>query len=372
MRRQKSSFQRLNVSQSLTFRVRNALASLNNPSTGENLLASGAISAISVDADGVARFTIELVGLDREAGLQLLKHAEHLVADLEGISRVSAIATAHKKPSPAPAASGHANPLGISQAASEEKPDALGAVKNVIAIASGKGGVGKSTIAANIAVALARAGLKTGFLDADIYGPSAPTLFGINEKADVVDGVIQPKTVYGVRVMSMGFLVDESQALAWRGPMVMGALGQLMRDVAWGALDVLIVDTPPGTGDAHLSLIRSSRLTGAVIVSTPQQMALADVRRGAALFKKTNTPIVGVIENMAWLEGTDGERQYLFGEGGAKRAADELDVPFLGELPLMPVLREASDAGEPIAASEQPQAKLFSELAEKIVTFTQR
>ena len=306
----------------LAIRVRNALSLVENPATGRSIVSEGLIQGLTTDDDGQVRFTLELPGFVSAAAADALLNAAKAAAGaVDGVSSVSAVATAHSAKPSAP----------------------------------------KQT-----AVALPARGLKTGFLDADIYGPSAPTLFGVADKAAVKDGRIMPVNAHGVTVMSIGMIVDPDQALAWRGPMVMGALGQLMRDVEWGALDVMIVDTPPGTGDAHLSLIQSKRLDGAVIVSTPQEMALADVRRGVALFRKTDVPIIGVIENMAWLESDTGERQYLFGEGGARRAAEKLDAPFLGAIPLYPALRAASDEGRPLAASNHPAADVFKELAEKL------
>jgi ATP-binding protein involved in chromosome partitioning len=250
----------------------------------------------------------------------------------------------------------------------EAAADQLAGVKHVIAIASGKGGVGKSTLAANLAVAFARRGLRTGLLDADIYGPSLPVLFGLKDKPAMRDGKIVPIEKFGVRAMSIGLLVDERKALAWRGPMVMGAVRQLIGDVDWGALDVLVIDTPPGTGDAHLTLAQSKRLTGAVIVSTPQEMALADVRRGVELFRQVSVPIIGIVENMAWLDDGAGGKSFLFGKGGAEKAASDIGVPFLGALPIYPDLRVASDEGEPIAARDlqSPAARAFDGLAERI------
>ncbi len=353
----------------LAIRVRNALSLVENPATGRSIVSEGLIQGLTTDDDGQVRFTLELPGFVSAAAADALLNAAKAAAGaVDGVSSVSAVATAHSaKPSAPKQTGGHDNPFGIRKKPRiEEAADTLQGVRNIIAVASGKGGVGKSTVAANLAVALAARGLKTGFLDADIYGPSAPTLFGVADKAAVKDGRIMPVNAHGVTVMSIGMIVDPDQALAWRGPMVMGALGQLMRDVEWGALDVMIVDTPPGTGDAHLSLIQSKRLDGAVIVSTPQEMALADVRRGVALFRKTDVPIIGVIENMAWLESDTGERQYLFGEGGARRAAEKLDAPFLGAIPLYPALRAASDEGRPLAASNHPAADVFKELAEKL------
>ncbi len=364
------------MTQPLAIRVRNALAQVANPKTGRNIVAEGLIQGLTTDDDGKVRFALEMAGGGAADADALLAAAKNAALAVDGVSAVSAVATAH---SAAPAdtaaaapAGGHNNPLGMGKKPQTEQA-AMGmvGVKHVIAIASGKGGVGKSTVAANLAIALAAAGYKTGLLDADIYGPSLPTLLGIKDKATVREGKLAPVEAHGVRTMSIGMLVDPDQALAWRGPMVMGALKQLMNDVDWGTLDVMLVDTPPGTGDAHLSLIQSKRLTGAVIVSTPQEMALADVRRGIALFRKTETPILGVIENMAWLDMPDGERRYVFGKGGAARVAQELGAPFLGAIPLYPDLGEASDAGAPLARGDHPAVKTFAQLAGKIAAAIQ-
>jgi ATP-binding protein involved in chromosome partitioning len=266
----------------------------------------------------------------------------------------------------APAPGGHSNALGLKKERMAGTAESLKGVRNVIAIASGKGGVGKSTVAANLAVALARRGYSVGLMDADIYGPSLPTIFGLRARPRIKDGLIIPLEAFGVKAMSIGLIVDADKALAWRGPMVMTAVRQLMTDVDWGPLDILIIDTPPGTGDAQLTLAQSKKLTGVIIVSTPQELAIADVKRGIELFRQLGTPILGVIENMAWLETESGKRQFLFGEGGAERAAGQFDAPFLGALPIYQELREASDAGEPLTWTK-PQsrvAKAFDSLAE--------
>lgn len=355
------------MTEPLTIKVRNALAGVINPDTGRSIIADGLVHGLTADPSGKVLFTLELADHAPEKSESLLAEAKAAAGAVDGVASISAVATAHRPQQSPPPAGGHANPLGMKQKPRiEEAGESLSGVKRVIAIASGKGGVGKSTIAGNLAIALARKGLKTGLLDADIYGPSLPTLFGLKGKAEVRDGKVVPFEAHGVRAMSIGLIVDPEQALAWRGPMVMGALRQLMSDVDWGELDILLVDTPPGTGDAHLSLIQSKRLSGAVIVSTPQEMALADVRRGVQLFRKTQIPIIGVIENMAWLETPGGKKQYLFGEGGAERAAAELGAPFLGAVPLYPDLREASDAGTPLSASDHPAARIFAALADEI------
>ena len=332
----------------LTMKVRSALARVINPQTGRNIIADGLVQGLSSTEGGVVRFTLDAGEMTRETAEALLESARREAGSVEGVARVAAFGASHR-PAQEQRAGGHDNPMGLRrERRTAEAADALAAVRSIIAVASGKGGVGKSTIAANLAVAFAQRGLRTGLLDADIYGPSLPTLFGLRDRPLLRDGKILPIEAYGVRLMSIGLLVDRDKALAWRGPMVMGAVRQLMGDVAWGALDVLIIDTPPGTGDVHLSLAQSKKLTGAVIVSTPQEMALADMRRGVELFRSMKVPILGVIENMAWLDLPDGGRHHIFGEGGAERAAGDLGVPFLGATPLFQALREASDAGAPL------------------------
>ncbi len=340
----------------LIAKIHEALGRIVDPATGRSLGAAGLVKAVSVSPQGVAKVVLQTEG------------SRTLAAARIAIERVAGVARAVVTPA-SQAAKAHENPIGLKQKPRiEEAGAALVGVKNVVAVASGKGGVGKSTVAANLAVALARRGLKVGLMDADIYGPSLPTIFGLKDKAETADGKIVPMTAFGVKAMSIGLIVDPGKALAWRGLMVMGAIRQLISDVDWGALDVLLIDTPPGTGDAHLSLIQTKRLTGAVIVSTPQELALADVRRGVELFRMTGTPIIGVIENMAWLELPSGDQRFLFGKGGAERAANELAAPFLGAIPIYEELREASDTGRPIvdAAPDSAPSRAFIALAEKV------
>jgi len=243
-------------------------------------------------------------------------------------------------------------------------------VKQIIAVASGKGGVGKSTTAANLAVALATLGLKVGVLDSDIYGPSMPKIFGITGKPQIVSGrTLAPMEAYGLKVMSIGFLVDEETPMIWRGPMVISAITQMLREVAWGELDVLVVDMPPGTGDAQLTMAQQVPLAGAVIVSTPQDLALLDARRGVAMFRKVAVPILGLVENMSYFTcPACGHRSDIFAHGGARHEAERLGIPFLGEIPLAMPIRETSDGGRPIVASDptSAHAKAYVALARQV------
>lgn len=247
----------------------------------------------------------------------------------------------------------------------------LGGVKHVVAVASGKGGVGKSTVAANLAVALSQAGAKVGLLDTDIYGPSIPTMFGVTERPNITtQKKLVPIKKHGVHLISMGFLVDTDQAMVWRGPMVTSAVKQFMQEVEWGELDYLILDLPPGTGDIQLTIVQTVPLTGAVIVSTPQAVALDDVRKGVVMFQKVNVPVLGVIENMAYFvpEDMPEKKYYIFGKQGARKLAEKLEVPFLGEIPIRELIRETGDSGTPIVAASpsSPSAIGLKEIANRV------
>jgi ATP-binding protein involved in chromosome partitioning len=300
---------------------------------------------------GKAAFMIEG---DRSA--EPLRHAAEAAASkVPGISGVTAILS-NEKPAPA-----------ISQSAG--KGSGLADVKKIIAVASGKGGVGKSTVAVNLALALAALGLQVGLLDADIYGPSVPRMLGLSGKPDTDGQMLKPMDAFGIKAMSIGLLIEGDTAMIWRGPMATSALQQMMKDVAWGALDVLVVDMPPGTGDIALSLAQGVPLAGAVVVSTPQDIALMDARKGLAMFRKVNVPILGLIENMSYfLCPSCGTRADIFGHGGARDTAANLDAPFLGEIPLHMIIRETSDTGTPVVATMQSsaQAQAFLQIAAQV------
>jgi len=346
-----------------------ALAQLPDPDHGKDIVSLGMVTGLQL-RDGHVGFAIEV---DRARGPRmepLRKAAEKAVEALPGVLSVTAVLTAEKagaKPQAAPHAHGHAHPQAHAQG-----PQKLlvPSIKSIIAVASGKGGVGKSTTAANLALALAAIGRKVGVLDADIYGPSMPRMLGISGRPHSREGkVLEPMSHYGVECMSMGFLVAEDTPMIWRGPMVQSALTQMLRDVAWGDLDVLVVDMPPGTGDAQLTMAQQVPLAGAVIVSTPQDIALLDARKGLNMFRKVDVPVLGFIENMSYFVCPHcGERSDIFSHGGAKKEAEKLGVEFLGEIPLDIAIRETSDGGKPIvlAQPDSPHAKVYKQMATRI------
>lgn len=295
------------------------------------------------------------------------QEVERRLSALAGLTSVLVTLTAERVPQPAADMTAAAIPM--ARAPARGFP-ALASIRKIIAVASGKGGVGKSTTACNLALGLAAMGLKVGVLDADIYGPSMPKLFALKGQPKIAEGrTLIPLEAYGCKVMSIGFVVDADNAMIWRGPMVASAITQMLRDVAWGALDVLVVDMPPGTGDAQLTLAQQTPLSGAVIVSTPQDLSLIDARRGIAMFRNVGVPILGLVENMSYFVCDDcGKRHHIFAHGGAREEARKLDVPFLGEVPLDPAIRERSDAGLPIVVSspDDSGAKAYLAIASAV------
>ncbi|HUG63196.1 MAG TPA: iron-sulfur cluster carrier protein ApbC, partial [Methylomirabilota bacterium] len=296
---------------------------------------------------------------------------ERCVRALPGVERAMIALTADVRPgaaTPPPPARGHGHAHGPAGGA-PRKPGVPG-VRAIVAVASGKGGVGKSTTAVNLALGLAANGLKVGILDADIYGPSIPRLMKLSGRPETIDGkVLKPMENYGLKVMSIGFMVEEETAMIWRGPMVVSAITQMLREVAWGELDVLVVDMPPGTGDAQLTMAQQVPLAGVVIVSTPQDLALIDARRGVAMFRKVEVPVLGIVENMSYFVCPHcGGRSDVFGHGGARHEAERIGVPFLGEIPLELKIRETSDAGLPVVATEPdgPHAAVYRAVAERV------
>ena len=355
------------------------LKTVRGPDMEGNIVDLGLVSDVFI-SDGKAYFSIT-VPAERAKELEPLRQAaERVVKEMPGMKGAFAALTADKKagagqapsrPVAASAAGGRAAGRGHAHAHAQPagKPGIPG-VKHIIAVASGKGGVGKSTTAVNIALGLKALGLSVGILDADIYGPSIPRLMGISGRPQQIDGkLIRPMENHGLRTMSMGYLVDEGVAMIWRGPMIQSALLQMLREVAWGDLDVLVVDMPPGTGDAQLTMAQQVPLSGAVIVSTPQDLALIDARKGIAMFRKVEVPLLGLVENMSHFVCPNcGTSHDIFGHGGARAEAEKIGVPFLGEVPLAMTIRETSDAGTPVTVSapDGPHAKAYRDIARKV------
>ncbi|RKF12655.1 iron-sulfur cluster carrier protein ApbC [Roseovarius spongiae] len=351
--------------------IRAALASVTDPSSGRDIVASGYLRGVSV-ADGSASIVLEVDPARGSALEPLRAAAERAVGALDGIDAASVVLTAHTPAGKArPQSAAPAPPdLRPAKAQPPAGPAPMDGIGRIVAVASGKGGVGKSTVAANLAVALAAEGQRIGLLDADVYGPSQPRMLGVGGRPASPDGhIILPLRNHGVTLMSVGLMVGEDQALAWRGPMLMTALRQMLGQVQWGTLDQLIVDLPPGTGDVQMTLCQTVRVDGALIVSTPQDIALIDARKGVDMFRRMEVPLLGIVENMACFVCTDcGKVHHPFGEGGARAEAGRLDVPFLGEIPLDATVRRAADGGAPIVASrpDSPPAAAFRALAREL------
>jgi ATP-binding protein involved in chromosome partitioning len=367
--------------------VLSALAKV--PAPGGAALTDARVLSDVVVSDGKVFFSITVDAGAVKAWEPVRVRAEAAVRAIPGVQSALVALTAERSagaasrgPQPAhvatqprvaakPAAQDHANAHGPGHGADREQPGIPG-VDAIIAVASGKGGVGKSTTAVNLALGLRDLGLKVGILDADIYGPSMPKLLAIKEKPETIGGTrLKPIMRYGLTVMSIGFLIDEETPMIWRGPMVMSAITQMLREVEWGKLDIMVVDMPPGTGDAQLTMAQQVPLKGAVIVSTPQDLALIDARRGVAMFKRVNVPVLGVVENMSYFLCPEcGTRSDIFSHGGARHEAERLGVPFLGEVPLHMTIREKSDAGLPVVATEPggPHAKIYRDIAAKVLT----
>ncbi|SDX36931.1 Mrp/NBP35 family ATP-binding protein [Litoreibacter albidus] len=328
---------------------------------GEDVVAKDMVRALTIDGDTV-RFVIE-------AAPEIAKHleplraaAQQIVERMDGVTTASVLLTAHsdKKP-PSLKVGKHPEPQ-----AGPSKPKG---VARILAVASGKGGVGKSTLSSNLAVALAKQGRRVGLLDADIYGPSQPRMMGVSKRPASPDGkTIIPLKAHGVTMMSIGLMMDPDKAIVWRGPMLMGALQQMLGQVEWGELDVLIVDLPPGTGDVQLTLCTKSELSGAIVVSTPQDVALLDAKKAIDMFNTLKTPVLGLVENMSmYICPTCGTEAHIFGHGGVKDEAAKMGLPFLGEIPLDIDVRLSGDSGTPIAAGDGPVAQAYAKLAEGLV-----
>ena len=357
-----------------------AFAKITHPSSGRDIVSAGLLGDLSFN-NGLAR-AILLIDPNLPQDFEPARHAmEAALIGFDDVTKASVLMTAHKA---APAVKAHA-PKRQGNPHKARRPEGYqgdAKIKRIIAVSSAKGGVGKSTVSVNLAVALSKLGLEVGLLDADIHGPSAPILLGHTgvtadthridaqgEKTEDKSGrmVITPMSLHGITAMSIGWLTKDDGPVVWRGPMVQGAISKMLWDVDWGALDVLLIDMPPGTGDAQLGLAQDIKPHSAIIVSTPQDLALADARKGVAMFEKVDIPIAGVIENMSVFTCSEcGTAHHIFGHGGAKHESEKLGVPFLGEAPLTMAIRESGDAGVPIAAGEVGEAEMFAEIARKM------
>jgi ATP-binding protein involved in chromosome partitioning len=331
--------------------VLDALKTIPDPSGRGSIVESGVVKALSVSEDGAVRFVMEVSGTQAQAYASVRDQAEAALKALPDIGTVSVVMTAHAAPAAPP-------DLKPNRAAEPTGPQKIPGVDRILAIASGKGGVGKSTVAANLACALAIEGRRVGLLDADVYGPSQPRMLGVSGRPASPDGkTILPMRNFGVTMMSIGLMTNEDQAVVWRGPMLMGALQQMMTQVQWGALDVLVVDLPPGTGDVQMTLAQKADVTGAIIVSTPQDVALLDARKGIDMFRQLGTPILGMIENMSTHVCSNcGHEEHVFGHGGVAGEAAKIGVPLLAEIPLHLDIRVAADGGAPIVVSKPDSA----------------
>lgn len=348
------------MSNDLESRVWSALKTVKYPGMSRDIVSFGFVREIAVEG-ATATVTLEMSTHQPEAAEAVRSQAEAAVLAVQGIT-AARVGLQVQAPPPRRTATARDSSL-------------IPEVEHVVAVASGKGGVGKSTVSANLAIRLAQLGFRVGLLDADIYGPSVPTMFGINERPRTDGQNLQPFEKYGIKLMSLGFVVEMDTPVIWRGPMVMKALEQLLGQVEWGALDYLIVDLPPGTGDAQLTLTQKVPISAAVIVTTPQDVALIDARKGLAMFRKVNVPVVGIIENMSgFVCPLCGETSHIFKQGGGERTADVVGCPFLGSIPLDPAIVVGGDAGQPIvvAQTEGPHAEAFRHIAEAVTTEVQR
>ncbi|HEX5580065.1 MAG TPA: Mrp/NBP35 family ATP-binding protein [Gemmatimonadaceae bacterium] len=358
------------MAQTLNERIEQALRNVRNPRTRTDVVAGEMVRDVATSRDGKVRLTLLLAAEDDAS---LVREVRQALERTEGVTDVRVdVADPSQPPKPAARPAPRTLPVMDQQPAAPRTPAPTPVgypnLGRILAVSSGKGGVGKSTVATNLAVALARAGKRVGLMDADIYGPNIPRMMGINEAPPVRNERILPLEAHGVKLISLGFLIERDQPAIWRGPIVMKVITQFLRDVEWGQLDYFVVDMPPGTGDAQLSLVQATHVDGAVIVTTPQEVAAGDALRGAKMFERVNVPVLGIVENMSYFESPEtGKPLAIFGSGGGQRLADELEVPLLGNIPLYPPVLAGADEGKPIVAAEPKSAaaRALTSVAEK-------
>src|SRR5215831_19465864 len=358
----------------LQHRIAEALGRVRHPRTGRDVMESGAVRDIATTTTGRVKLTLQLAPGDDPALARVIRQA---VEQVDGVADVTVdIAAASHSAPPPPSAkpAGRALPVMNDRPAQQRVPAPTPVtypnLGKIIAISSGKGGVGKSTVAVNLAVALAQQGARVGLMDADVYGPNLPRMMGVNEPPMVINERIIPLEAHGVKLISLGFLIDRDQPAIWRGPIVMKIITQFLRDVAWGELDYFIVDMPPGTGDAQLSLVQATQVAGAIMVTTPQEVSVGDALRGVKMFERVSVPVIGIVENMSWLECPHCSKPTpIFGSGGGERLANELHLPLLGQIPLYPRVMEGGDTGAPIVVAEPASsaARALASIAGRIV-----
>ena len=360
------------MADTLQARIAKALSQIKNPRTGEDVYASQKVRDIAATTSGKVKVSLVFEHGDDPT---LARTIRQTLEKVEGVTEASVDVIDAKPSTRPPADPPTRQPLPVMTPpaparSSAPTPVPFPELGKIIAVSSGKGGVGKSTIAVNLAVTLAKEGKRVGLMDADIYGPNLPRMMGVNEPPSVIGEKIVPLEAHGVKVISVGFLIDREQPAIWRGPIVMKILGQFLKDVAWGTLDYLIVDMPPGTGDAQLSLVQTTKLAGAIIVTTPQEVAVGDALRGVRMFERVEVPVLGIVENMSWLECTHcGKPMALFGEGGGQRLADEVGLPLLGQVPLYPPVMKGGDTGAPIVLADpnSSAAKAIQAIVRKVM-----
>ena len=346
--------------------VLDALRGIKDPESQKDIVALGLVRDVAVRG-GEVSLTLAFTGQTPATKVMMHSMASRLVGQLPGVAKVQVKMGGAGAPA---AAHAHSQAAAPAAAPPQKAPDLIPEVRHTIAVSSGKGGVGKSTVAVNLALALARTGAQVGIIDADVYGPDLPLMLGTRGRPGMFDNRIIPVDAHGIKVMSIGLLVGDKEPLVWRGPMIHSFIQQMLRDVLWGALDYLVFDMPPGTGDAQLSLSQVIPLSGVVMVTTPQEVALLDVRKAIGMFQRLNVPMLGIVENMSYFVAPDtGTRHHIFGEGGGRRVADEYGVPLLAQLPLDPDTRKGGDEGAPITVRrpESAQAQAFRELAARVI-----